>query len=278
MQFVKPPRDHRPTTTQNPPRRTAQHDSDQKLEPNTVSSTHTPPSISSALRFSARIIKSAVRHTAKSIAHEAKELFKITEEEFDLDNNPRWQKVRGFIVRLARRIKLPPKLFTLILGLILVIIVATIINQVFFKTQTPTKKSGSTPTSYTSTKLEKGTPKYQTVLPAGKSIESLGGWTRVSPPSASPVYAFVDRIDGVDIIVSQQPLPDAFSQSTAVEEFAKNYSADHKLSVEGTDVFVGTSSKGPQSLIFTKSGLLILIKSSTKLDDSKWADYIGSLQ
>ena len=46
---------------------------------------------------------------------------------------------------------------------------------------------------------------YQTVVPKDKSIQQLGGWQRVSPPNATPVFAYGDTIDGVKISVSQQP-------------------------------------------------------------------------
>lgn len=123
-------------------------------------------------------------------------------------------------------------------------------------------------------------PEYSTMLPAGKSIETLGGWTRVSPPDREPVFAYVDKIDSNKIIVSQQPLPKQFKDNTAsqVESFAKGYLADVKITAGNTTAYIGTSAKGPQSVIFSKNNLLILIKSSVKIDNSKWGEYISSLQ
>jgi hypothetical protein len=76
----------------------------------------------------------------------------------------------------------------------------------------------------TATKLEKGTPNYATVLPQGKSIKSLGGWTKISPPKASPVYTYIDRLENVQINVSEQPLPDSFKSDTAkqLEQLAQD--------------------------------------------------------
>ena len=51
--------------------------------------------------------------------------------------------------------------------------------------------------------LEKGTPSYDTLLPENKSIDQLGGWTRISPPDRNPVYAYTDQIGSTKIIVSQ---------------------------------------------------------------------------
>lgn len=122
-------------------------------------------------------------------------------------------------------------------------------------------------------------PEYQTVVPAGKSVEDLGGWKRVSPPENDPVYAYEDTIDGVGISVSQQPLPETFTGKIdhQVAELAKKFNATDKLDADGTTVYVGTSAKGPQSVILTKNRLLILIKSQKKISDASWVSYIKSL-
>jgi len=127
----------------------------------------------------------------------------------------------------------------------------------------------------TSTTLDPG---YPTALPSGKTAEKLGGWQRVSPPSSAPVYAFADTVSGVSVSVSEQPLPDSFITDTdsKVAELAKQYNATDKLNASGTTVYIGTSSKGPQSVIFAKKNLLILIKSEKKIDDSIWLAYISS--
>lgn len=124
------------------------------------------------------------------------------------------------------------------------------------------------------------TPNYSTVLPENKTIEDLGGWTRVSPPDRDPVFAYLDSIDGKQINVSQQPLPDDFKDDTAaqIEVFANGYHADKKLQAGDTTFFLGTSAKGPQSVIIAKNNLLILIKSTVVINDDKWIDYINSLK
>lgn len=120
---------------------------------------------------------------------------------------------------------------------------------------------------------------YQTVLPSGKSIDSLGGWKRVSPSGSEPVYAYVDSINGIPVSVSQQPLPDSFKNDVdgQVAELAKKFNATTKLDASGIAIYLGTSAKGPQSVILTKNGLLILIKSQEKVDDTAWTDYAKSL-
>ena len=126
----------------------------------------------------------------------------------------------------------------------------------------------------------KDVPSYSTVLPSNKTIESLGGWSRVSPPNSDPVYAYTDTVDTVSITVSEQPLPVSFKSdvSTKVAEVAKNFNATTKLEAKSTDFYIGTSASGPQSVIFAKNDVLILIKSQKKIDDEKWGVYIDSLR
>lgn len=129
-------------------------------------------------------------------------------------------------------------------------------------------------------RLQKGTPQYATMLPAGKSIDKLGGWTRISPPDRNPVFAYTDKIDGAPISVSQQPLPNDFKNDTdkKIEELARSFKADQKLTVGTSAVFIGTSASGPQSVILEKNDILVLMKSSVRIDSKKWADYVSSLR
>jgi hypothetical protein len=122
-------------------------------------------------------------------------------------------------------------------------------------------------------------PTYKTVLPDNKSISELGGWRRVSPPGKDAVFAYDDNINGISISVSQQPLPPSFKTETAshVADLAKAYNATTKIDVDGTTVYIGTSSKGPQSIIFTAKNLLILIKSQKVIDNGAWGEYVKSL-
>lgn len=122
-------------------------------------------------------------------------------------------------------------------------------------------------------------PDFEAILPQGKTIEDLGGWQRLSPPNSAPYYVFADTIDDVPISVSQQVLPESFKANTAqsMQDLAKSYSATDELDVDGGKVYIGTSTKGPQSVLFTKSGLLVLIKSQAKIDNNSWTTYIASL-
>lgn len=164
----------------------------------------------------------------------------------------------------------------IIAGVIVIIIVA-------FATFTILRQSGANkqPTDISkqdSTTKEK--PKYDTVLPESKSVDTLGGWIRISPPENDPVYAFLDKIGETPISVSEQPLPESFKGDTdgQLAELAKKFNATSKIEAGNVAVYSGVSAKGPQSVIFTKNNLLIFIKSQNKIDDAAWKKYIESLQ
>ena len=120
-------------------------------------------------------------------------------------------------------------------------------------------------------------PSYKTVLPAGESISQLGGWKIVSPPESDPVYAYSDTIDGTSITVSQQPAPkDSNGKTEPIELIAEKFFATQKI--EGTDAYIGTSSRGPQSALFIRKGTLIMIKSQQNISNKSWATYINNLR
>ena len=125
-----------------------------------------------------------------------------------------------------------------------------------------------------------GKPDYDTVLPSGKTIKDFGGWVRVSPEDKNPVYAYADQIDTILINVSEQPVPDTFKKdiNTSMDDLAASYSANDKIQVGSITAYIGTSLKGPQSVLLVKGDLLILMKSASKIADNHWSTYIRSLQ
>ncbi len=124
----------------------------------------------------------------------------------------------------------------------------------------------------------KNEPAYATIVPAGKTISSLGGWQRVSPPTSDPVYAYADTLSSVGITVSEQPLPASFSNDgTKLAQLAKSYGAINTVDAGGITIFIGDSAKGPQSVIFSKNSLLVLIKSDGPIPNSAWSSYVSSL-
>ncbi|HEY1085832.1 MAG TPA: hypothetical protein VGE34_03860 [Candidatus Saccharimonadales bacterium] len=135
------------------------------------------------------------------------------------------------------------------------------------------------PTTPTQSPNVVDTPQFQTVLPIGEDIAKLGGWKRVSPPDKPGAYAYDDTIGSIAITVSQQRLPNSFKSNTAdaITQLAKSYNATEKLTADDTTFYVGASANGPQSVIFTKNDLLILIKSKARVSNKSWVKYIAKL-
>jgi len=188
---------------------------------------------------------------------------------------PLYKKVASKIPQTSRRTKI-------VTGATLIVLVALASGYfVFINHSTKTSNvSNDTKTTTTKPVLTHGLPGYSTILPTNKNINDLGGWTRISPPKSDPVYAYTDKIGKVSIIVSQQLLPDNFKSNTTyqIEQLALSFNATEKITVGGITVYIGTSAEGPQSVIFSKNNLLILIKSDSKIDNDQWAKYVNSLR
>lgn len=121
-------------------------------------------------------------------------------------------------------------------------------------------------------------PQFTTVLPAHTSIHNLGGWKDISPPEGDAVFAYSDSIDGVAILVSQQPLPNAMKQDReeSLRKMAESFHATDRIS--GTPAYIGTSAKGPQSVLVIRKDTLVMIKSEKNIAPDSWAQYIQSLR
>ncbi|HET8709275.1 MAG TPA: hypothetical protein VFL85_03260 [Candidatus Saccharimonadales bacterium] len=192
---------------------------------------------------------------------------------------PSWQEIRRKLSKLWRWARALPRKYQ-IAGVASLILLGFGLHYLFATSLGPPPKPvAATPAKALT--LTRGTPKFNTVLPAGKSINSLGGWVRVSPPDHNAVYAYIDHIHDVQVSVSEQPLPKNFQADTAnkITELADNFNATEKVTAaDGTQVHIGTSGTGPQSVILTKNKLLILIKSTAPLTNNQWVTYVSSLK
>lgn len=188
--------------------------------------------------------------------------------------------IRSFLVLKIKKINPRINRNNSIISCLVFIIIITVTICYLQSTKETVKIVETTKTVNKSGILTKGTPAYKTLLPAGKTIVQLGGWTRVSPSNVDPVYAFIDKIGETPINLSQQPLPKEFQADTdeQIANLAADFQADEKFTVGNTTVYIGTSAKGPQSVIFAKNNLLVLIKSSVQISNDKWSSYINSLQ
>lgn len=180
--------------------------------------------------------------------------------------------------RLKRKLKkVKKRIWLLIIVIVLAILAGFVLYTKTIDETTPDAIDGESEV-VVDTGADSDQPKYQTITPSGTSVDQFGGWTRVSPINSNPVFAYVDYIGNIPIRVSQQPLPDAFTKEDTkaqIDQLAIGY---EKITAGDISVHIGTNSKGPQSVIFTKNGLLILITSNSKITNNQWASYISSLQ
>lgn len=121
------------------------------------------------------------------------------------------------------------------------------------------------------------TPDFATLVPADKSIEQLGGFARVSPENAAPAFAFKDTISDVPVIVTQQKKPEQLSDQLKIEELAKSFNATKQVQIDQNVLYIGKSEKGPQSAIYVKDDLLVLIKAEREVNEIDWVQYVTNL-
>lgn len=121
------------------------------------------------------------------------------------------------------------------------------------------------------------TPTFEYSLPKGNEAVVDGN---VRYDSEKKVVNFQDSIGTTTIVVSQQPLPAGFENDTQeqVRKLAEGFSATKVLSTANPTAYLGTSVKGPQTVIFSKNNLLVFIQSAKRIDDKDWAEYITNLQ
>jgi hypothetical protein len=218
-----------------------------------------------------------IQSDSKSAAHDSGKTIDININFGSLPKLPPLTKIKPIIRKLVTKIqKFRWTQRRIIAAVAVVVIISAGISAWNFIPGIQGSKKGS---GISASSQGAQTPDYKTTLPKGKSIDALGGWHRVSPPNGNPVFAYADKIDGVSISVSQQPLPESFYPDVddQVANLAKGFSATDKFDADGTDIYVGTSAKGPQSVILAKKDMLILIKSTAKISDDSWAKYVQSL-
>ncbi len=152
----------------------------------------------------------------------------------------------------------------LIGGIVIVLVITTYVLLKFL----PTKNT-----------IQSAAPTFSALSPNGKTPD----WKQSKPQGGSnesAVYIYPDTISNVPIKVSEQPLPPSFHDdpSGKVAEVAEGFNATNTMQVNGVTVYIGTSTKGPQSVIFSDGKLLVLIKSDAVITNGAWADYIKALK
>lgn len=98
--------------------------------------------------------------------------------------------------------------------------------------------------------------------------------------SERKVVSFADKIAGINVIISQQQLPENFKPAVAdnVRKMAEQFYANVPLDIKDGSAFLGTSVKGPQTVIINKNNLIIFIQSEKQIDAKDWVNYINTLK
>ena len=140
---------------------------------------------------------------------------------------------------------------------------------------TKNDKDNGTDTAVLAEKTEKANFEYS--LPDGDASEANG---TVKYDATKKVVNYQDDIGGVAITISQQPLPSNFKDDTEakVKKLAEDFAATKTIATANPTAYVGTSAKGPQTVIFSKKDLLVFIQSTKEIDDKDWAEYITNLK
>lgn len=172
-----------------------------------------------------------------------------------------WQKQRKIRIKLA---------FVLVAS----VLIFLWLRPHIFQQQSATQSGNTSEAVQLPDGITKESPNFAALSPSGKKVE----WSRLSPPGSASFYVYTDTLEGVPIRISEQALPNNLKSDETVAELAKNYNANRSIAVDEVTVYIGTSAKQTQSIIFVKRSLLILITSNNILNDHQWSEYISSLQ
>lgn len=120
-------------------------------------------------------------------------------------------------------------------------------------------------------------PTFNILYPADK--KDLVAVTRKTP-NGQLLHTYKDTLEGIEVEVTQQELPESFKSAPNVEleKIAKNFQATDIIQIDEAFVYHGLDEKTRvQSLFTIKNNTLISIRSAEKLLDDTWAAYILSL-
>lgn len=148
-------------------------------------------------------------------------------------------------------------------------------SLVLFRKNTISSTDTSDSTGVLSEKNAK--PEFAYTVPDGEE-KRIDGAVRYD--AEKKVVNYKDSIGGVPIVISQQPLPTGFKEGTQdkVKKLAEEFAATEELVTANPTAYLGTSAKGPQTVIFAKNNLLIFIQSTKEIDKADWAQYITALK
>lgn len=134
------------------------------------------------------------------------------------------------------------------------------------------KNNANTP--QVSGEAEQKKPDFTLIMPGGK----ING--KIAYNSEKKVASIQSQIGDNPVIISQQPIPAGFKPDPAGEtaQLAKEMNANDKLEGNGFTAHLGQSIKGPQTVVFTKSGTLVFIKSTETIPKEQWAEFLKTFK
>ena len=193
---------------------------------------------------------------------------------------PSFKKIDRSLFHTAYRRTVNSSRKTKLIGGVIIAVAVTTLGGYHWVSNTSTTTATDPNAVDAKPDLVQGTPEYAVMFPEGRSIKSYEGSTWVNPPDRTPVFVYIDTIDGTPVNISQQPLPDEFKAdpATKIAQVAATFKANEKITVDSSTIHIGTSDNGAQSILFHKDNLLVSLTSKTKLPTDQWVTYIESLQ
>lgn len=165
----------------------------------------------------------------------------------------------------------------LLAGSVVAIVVVALIGFMLFA---PSSKNGKSngQTEVLADKTSAVKIDFKPLLPNGSADQAPTSKTALDG-QGRPIFTFTDKIGATDLTITEQPLPESLKPDTdtKLEKMAKDLYLTEVISTANPKAYMGTSIKGPQTVIFAKDGLLVFIQSQAKIDKDQWADYVTRL-
>ena len=116
-------------------------------------------------------------------------------------------------------------------------------------------------------------PPFQVAAPK-KDLHS----GQVAYDSTKGVAVYSIKLKDRNLVVSQQLLPEGFKSdpTSRLKTLAETIYAKDAIAGKNSTAYLGTSIKGPQTLVFVTNELLVFIKSDGKIDNDQWRTLLDS--
>lgn len=136
------------------------------------------------------------------------------------------------------------------------------------------------PEASKATSEESETPSYQPLAPKGKQNLASGDAAVSTYDSKRKLYSYNDNYEGVQLTVSQQPLPSSFkSDPIQIRKAADSIRATDEIDTALGMAYIGFDEKANvQRVMLVYRDLLVFIMTNKKLDNETIKSYIETLR